>query len=47
LIWSERERAGREYFEKKWARLRYVERFEELIGRAGERKGSRTVEVST
>jgi len=31
LIWAERERAGRLYFEKKWAALREVESFETLL----------------
>jgi len=31
LVWAERERAGREYFEKKWASLRQVESFEKLM----------------
>lgn len=30
LVWSERERAGRRYFEKKWLALGQVESFEEL-----------------
>jgi GT2 family glycosyltransferase len=31
LIWAERERAGRVYFEKKWAAFREVESFETLL----------------
>lgn len=31
LLWAERERAGRSYFEKKWACLRGVEEFESLL----------------
>jgi GT2 family glycosyltransferase len=30
LMWAERERAGRQYFEKKWHSLRDIENFEEL-----------------
>lgn len=35
LLWSERERAGGFYFEKKWAALREVESFEALVRRPG------------
>jgi GT2 family glycosyltransferase len=31
LLWTERERAGGFYFDKKWAALRQVENFEELL----------------
>jgi GT2 family glycosyltransferase len=33
LIWSERERSGRRYFEKKWRRLHDIESFEQLANR--------------
>ncbi len=31
-FWAERERAGRQYFEKKWAAIREIESFEALLG---------------
>jgi GT2 family glycosyltransferase/glycosyltransferase involved in cell wall biosynthesis len=43
LLWAERERAGREYFEKKWAALRHVESFAGLL-RSG-RTRARTMRV--
>jgi GT2 family glycosyltransferase/glycosyltransferase involved in cell wall biosynthesis len=38
LFWSERERAGSLYFEKKWAALRQVEDFEALLPQARSQK---------
>ncbi|MBY0527778.1 MAG: glycosyltransferase [Gemmataceae bacterium] len=40
LLWAERERAGRQYFEKKWVAMRYVERFEELRPRRVQRRAA-------
>ena len=36
LFWAERERAGRAYFEKKWADLRHVDSFEMLPNASAE-----------
>jgi GT2 family glycosyltransferase len=48
LLWAERERAGGEYFEKKWKFLRHVENFQSLLsfGDRQPRKLSRQPVVS-
>jgi GT2 family glycosyltransferase len=41
LLWRERERAGGSYFDKKWAALRQVESFEQLLAWRAESLGDR------